>query len=84
MKLFFISFFVFMVGCAQLMKGQEQPVITKNAKDGTFFTTCSGAVENWSSCNSKAMRTCSNGYQIVEKTENANGGFRTLTFQCKK
>jgi len=68
------------IGCAQLMNGQEQPVITK--KDGTFYTTCSGAVENWNSCYSKASRTCAKGYSILEKTENGNGGFRTLTFKC--
>lgn len=68
------------VGCAQLMNGQEQPVITK--KDGTYYTTCSGAVETWGSCYSKASKTCTKGYAILEKTENANGGFRTMTFKC--
>ena len=62
------------------MNGQEQPVITK--KDGTLYTTCSGAVENWGSCNSKALRRCGKNYQLLEKTENANGGFRTMTFKC--
>lgn len=67
-------------GCVQLMGGQEQPVIKK--KDGEFYTTCSGAVENWGTCYNKASRSCANGYSILEKTENANGGFRTMTFKC--
>lgn len=71
-----------LVGCSQLMRGQEQPVVTKNAKESVYFTTCSGAVENWGTCSAKALRTCVKGYSIVEKTENANGGFRTLTFKC--
>lgn len=69
-------------GCAQLMQGQEQPVITKNSKEGIYYTTCSGAVEFWGTCYDKASRTCSKGYSILEKTENGNGGFRTLTFKC--
>ena len=71
---------LFVAGCAQLMNGQEQPVITK--KDNSYYTTCSGAVETWSSCYNKASRTCEKGYAILEKTENANGGFRTMTFKC--
>jgi len=71
-----------LVGCAQLVKGQEQPVISKNAKEGIYFTSCTGAVENWGNCNDKAFRTCATGYKILEKAENANGGFRTMTFKC--
>ena len=82
MRLFFIGFLLTLTGCAQLMKGQEQPVITKNAKDSVYYTTCTGAVENWGSCYNKAARTCEKGYAILEKTENANGGFRTMTFKC--
>jgi len=69
-----------LAGCAQLMSGQEQPVISK--KDGMFYTTCSGAVETWASCYNKAAKTCEKGYTTLEKTENANGGFRTMTFKC--
>ncbi len=71
-------------GCAQLMNGQEQPVVTQNAKDRTYYTTCSGAVENWGTCYDKASRTCGNGYKILDKTDNANGGSRTMTFRCFK
>ena len=85
MRLFYlISFISLLSGCAQLINGQEQPVINKNSKDGVFYTTCSGAVEHWASCYNKASRTCGKGYVITEKTENANGGFRTMTFECKK
>ena len=69
-----------LASCAQLMNGQEQPVITK--KDNSYYTTCSGAVETWNSCYNKASRTCEKGYTTLEKTENANGGFRTMTFKC--
>ena len=67
-------------GCAQLMSGQEQPVITK--KDGMFYTTCSGAVENFGTCNKKALATCSKGYSVVDKFQDANGANRSLTFKC--
>ena len=82
MKLLLIAFAICLVGCAQLMKGQEQPVVVKNAKDNIYYTTCSGAVEYWGSCYNKAARTCNKNYAILEKTENANGGFRTMTFKC--
>ncbi len=73
-----------LTGCAQLMKGQEQPVVMQNAKENIYYTTCSGAVESWGNCYEKASRTCSGGYKILEKTDNANGGFRTMTFRCFK
>ena len=69
-------------GCAQLMHGQEQPVVMKDSKKNLWYTTCSGAVENWQSCNLKAERTCEKGYYPLEKTENPNGGIRTMTFKC--
>jgi hypothetical protein len=68
-------------GCAQLMNGQIQPVVTKG--NNVYFTTCSGAVENMASCNRKAMETCSNGYNILDKFQDANGAIRSLTFECK-
>ena len=72
------------MGCAQLMHGQEQPVITKSTKDGVYFTTCSGAVEDWASCNNKAMRVCRNGYTEMNRIESSTGTKRELTFQCNK
>ena len=73
-----------LTGCTQLMNGQEQPVIRTNVKEGIYYTTCSGAVENWASCNNKAVKTCSNGYQVLSKDENSTGTKRELTFQCNK
>jgi hypothetical protein len=69
-------------GCAQLMKGELQPVTIKNAKDNTMFTTCSGMVEEWNSCYQKAGKTCPNGYETLEKVESPVGGKRELTFKC--
>ena len=72
--------------CSSLTNGanQLQPVLLKDAKTKTWFTTCSGAVEEWSSCQSKARKTCPNGYETLEKIETpASGGRRELTFMCK-
>ena len=66
------------------MNGQQQPVIEKNFKDRVFFTTCSGAVEDWGSCNLKAKNKCVNGYSVVNRFESAVNGRRELTFQCNK
>ncbi len=71
------------IGCAQLQHGQIQPVIFKDAKNKIMYTTCSGAVEDWASCFNKAKGTCSKGYEILDQKENAQGGKRELTFQCK-
>ncbi len=72
-----------LVGCAQLMNGQQQPVIQKSVKEKIFFTTCSGAVEDWGSCNKKAQSTCASEFTVIRRFENAVGGRRELTFQCK-
>jgi len=71
-------------GCNALMnaKGAQQPVRLIDSKQKTYFTTCSGSVEEWGTCNQKAMRTCTNGYEILNKTENSIGGRRELTFKC--
>jgi len=68
-------------GCAQLMHGDTQPVV--KLKNGDMFTTCSGAVEEWSSCNAKARQTCANGFEVLHKDESPVGGKRELTFNCK-
>ena len=70
-----------LAGCAQLMKGQQQPVVPKG--QGTYFTTCSGTVEEWGNCYSKAKQTCSNGYEVTSKNESAVGGKREMEFICK-
>ena len=74
----------FVVGCAQLMNGDIQPVVLKSAKDKVFFTTCSGAVEDWGSCHKKAYQNCPNGFDVLRKYDDTKGIVRELTFQCKK
>jgi hypothetical protein len=82
MKLLFVMLVALLSGCAQLMNGQIQPVVLK--KQNVYYTTCSGAVENMASCNKKAMDTCANGYNILDKFQDAQGAIRSLTFECKK
>ena len=82
MRLYLTIFFLILSGCAQLMNGQRQPVIMKDANKKIMFTTCSGAVEDWYSCNQKAENTCEKGYYVIEKFENIVGGRRELTFKC--
>ncbi|OYY79986.1 MAG: hypothetical protein B7Y34_06685 [Methylophilales bacterium 16-45-9] len=70
------------VACAQLMKGEEQPVVQfRDTK--TFKTTCSGTVEDWGSCHRKAKRTCPNGYDVIERKNDSRGIFREMIFSCK-
>ena len=75
-----------LAGCAQLLHGQEQPVVSKMSRDKGeyFFTTCAGAAEGWSDCYSKAHRTCTAGYTVLTTFDNNKGTQRDLTFQCKK
>lgn len=62
------------------MKGDIQPVVTRG---GNLVAICSGAVEDWYSCNRKAKASCPMGYEILGKEESAVSGKRELTFQCK-
>jgi hypothetical protein len=71
-------------GCAQLMKGQLQPVNVLDAKQKIFHTTCTGAVEEWGTCFSKAKATCAQGYDVIAKEESAVNGRREITFQCRQ
>jgi len=82
MKYLFFVLALLVSACSQLMHGQEQPVIQKSTKEKIFFTTCSGSVEVWGTCNQKAARTCQGGYHVLDKFESAVGGRRELTFQC--
>jgi hypothetical protein len=84
MKNLIILSMIFFGGCAQLINGQQQPVVTKNFKERIYFTTCSGAVEDWSSCNKKAQITCKQIYEVINRIESPVGGRRELTFQCGK
>ncbi len=83
MKLLFLLFFSALVGCAQLMQGQEQPV-KQIGKDGLYSTTCSGLAETLGSCFDKAKKTCNGSYDIIKQTQDSTGVHRELTFQCKK
>jgi hypothetical protein len=84
MKYLWITIGFLITSCAQLQHGAVQPVIMKNAKDNIYYTSCSGAVEVWGNCYDKARSTCDKGYEVLLKKEEANGGRREITFQCKK
>ena len=84
MRYLFIAVVSLLVACAQLQHGAVQSVVLKNAKDNIYYTSCSGAVEVWGNCYDKARSTCDKGYQVLLKKEEANGGRREITFQCKK
>ncbi len=71
-----------LVGCAQLLQGQQHPV--KQLKNNLYVTDCGGAVETWASCNDKAQSICKNGYSVYKKTENSTGTSRELVFECRK
>ena len=75
---------VFLSGCAQLQHGAIQPVVTKDAKNRIYFTTCGGAVEDWPSCYDKASAACNGKYEVIRKGDNSRGTQRDITFQCKK
>lgn len=74
-----------LTACSSLMNasGAAQPVLVKDAKQQIMFTSCSGAVEDWGSCNRKAKNACKNGYDILEQIESPIGGKREITFKCK-
>jgi len=80
-KLLLISV-MFLTSCASLTNFQEQPVVQyRDAK--TYKTTCNGMAEDWGSCFRKASRTCSNNYEVIEKTQDSFGLHRDFTFSCK-
>ena len=84
MKFLILVIMFLVTGCAQLMNGELQPVKLKDPNKGIYSTTCAGAVENWATCNEKAMKTCTQGYFVLDKAEDGTGTKRELTFQCKK
>jgi len=83
MKIYLLMLSIVLSGCNALMnaKGALQPV--RLIGENTYFTTCSGAVEDWGYCNRKAMKKCSKGYEVLDRVENPVGGRRELTFKCK-
>ena len=84
MKLVIISLIIVLSGCAQLRNPQIQPVVVKDVNQQIMYTTCNGLAEDWGTCNSKAINTCPNNYIVLEKTQDSNGIFRSMTFKCKK
>ena len=85
-SLIFLSLLVLgLSGCAQLQRGQLQPVKLVDPKNGVYETTCSGAVEDWGSCYNKAKSTCPKGFDSLNKSEkpDAGGVSRQFMFQCK-
>jgi hypothetical protein len=85
MKLLTLLLPLILSACSALMnaEGAAQPVKRIDVKEMIFFTTCSGVVEDWGTCNSKAQKTCQNGYEIMKKEENSPTAYRELTFKCK-
>lgn len=76
---------VSLTACQQLQHGQMQPVKAVDVKNGIYLTTCSGAVEDMSTCSAKASDTCKKGYEVITRSESpAQGARRELSFQCKK
>ena len=85
MKTLVILFSLLIISCSALNNPQRamQPVVYQNLKEKIYFTTCSGAVEDWSSCIDKARATCSGNYEQLKRFESPVAGRRELTFQCK-
>jgi len=84
MKLLIYSLIFVLSGCAQLMNPQAQPVVMKDVNQQIMYTTCNGLAEDWGTCNSKGMKACPSNYIVLEKTQESDGIFRSMTFQCKK
>lgn len=83
MKYLYLGLWTLVSACANLTKGAEQPVMQYRDAN-TYRTTCSGMAESWANCSQKANRTCTKGYDIVEKKADSNGIHRELIFTCKK
>lgn len=83
MKFLILILIITLTGCAQLKKGEMQPVKRIDVKEEIYFTTCSGMVEDWGSCNNKAMQTCPQGYDVLGKDENPTAARREITFKCR-
>ncbi len=84
MKILILCIAIVLNGCAQLMRGEVQPVQVLDYKNKIMVTTCSGLVEHWQNCYAKARESCNSGYEIIKKIENSSSVRRELTFQCKK
>lgn len=67
--------------CSSLKHFQEQPV--QDLPDKTYITACNGMAEAWDSCFRKALRTCHNGFVILEQIQSNDVVHRELSFSCK-
>jgi hypothetical protein len=82
MRILIVALMFALSACAQLKRGELQPVKRVDVKEPIYYTTCSGMVEDWGSCNKKAMKTCPNGYSVLSKNENPTSSSREITFRC--
>lgn len=75
---------LFLTGCAQLTntEGASQKVISLGK--GRFSVSCSGLVDNWPDCFSKARTSCTNGYEEIARKESSVNVAREMVFQCKR
>ena len=84
MKLLAVLLLITLSSCAENgnMSRTLQPVKLLDSTNNTFYTTCSGAVEEWGSCFDKARKTCTKGYEVTDKEESSVNGKRELYFTC--
>jgi len=79
-KLIYLCLFL-LTACSSLQNFQEQPVVTLS--NNAYKTTCNGIAEGWDSCFRKAKRTCSNGYNVLDRMQTNDFAHRELSFGCK-
>jgi len=74
----------FLTSCYALSNagGAIQPVKLLDGKQNIYKTTCSGMVETWPDCLSKAKATCPNGYDELDRVITPVGARRELKFKC--
>lgn len=85
MKLMIMLSTLLLTSCYALSnpQGTIQSVKLVDANQKVYKTTCSGMVEMWPDCLSKAKTTCDKGYIELEKIITPAGARRELKFQCK-
>lgn len=77
---------LFLCSCYALNHPKDtiQPVITLDESQQIYKATCSGLVETWPDCLTKAKETCKNGYSEIDRVITSAGARRELKFGCKK
>ena len=75
----------FLTSCYALSNpgAATQPVKLLDGKQNIYKTSCSGMVETWPDCLSKAKSTCPNGYDELYRDITPVGARRELKFKCK-